>query len=806
VEPGAAKRATKVAGVTLTGLLAALLMASAAAGDGDLPSPGSPLPASGHDTAADSLDMRPAADTLAAPASRPGSADSLASRPSPADTLAPRMTAVDSAAAPATADTLATSARESQPQTGPQEHVASAPAAPAPRIALAPPLTPPSPAGTARGMADTVTMLPPVRVDADRAHTDGRPAATSVRLDRSQLMRFQPASTADAMLAAPGLDVSRTGPWASHVALRGLSGERVLVLVDGVRLQSGRGHGAQTSLVPVERLESVELLPGGNSAEFGSDALAGVVELRTHRDLLARRGTALLVTGRSGGPGGERSGLVRLRSVWPGIGAEVSAGRGALDALVTPDGRVPHSGYRDADAMARVQARLGASLLDLEHTRHVASDIQLPAFDNAAGSFAEYPQQARDASRLEWSLPRGGRRPEMRLLAVHQRFRTDFVESVTDSQFLRSRFVGTRTSRADDRIDTRSTSLQPTFRLGDTRLYGEYRHEGTRGPRATDVSVWNTAGAQVSASRETGESVPPARRDLLAGGVATALRWGMWRLDAGARHDWMHSRADSTPVSFTSRLDVVDERTSVDAGLSATFGAVAPYARAATGFRAPNLEERYFNDEIHGGLRLFGNPDLRAERSRTLELGTRMQASGRFGLEGARLSLYRSEVRDLITLRYLGQLYLVPRFQYTNVERARLEGVEFEASGAAGPMKLSAGAAFPRGRDLATGEPLTDVGAARVTLDARVPVGRWLPYGQLALRGRWTNATLQDDPLLARPAFWTASAELSCVAWDTRWSLSVRNLTDTRYREPMSFIDEPGRSVSLSVRREFQWR
>ena len=115
------------------------------------------------------------------------------------------------------------------------------------------------------GVADTVTIIPPVHVEADRTQQSTRSSATTVRIDRAQIVRFQPATVSDALLAAPGVDVSRTGPWASQVSMRGLSGERVLVLVDGVRLDSGRGHGAQTSLVSVDKLESVDLLPGAAS-------------------------------------------------------------------------------------------------------------------------------------------------------------------------------------------------------------------------------------------------------------------------------------------------------------------------------------------------------------------------------------------------------------------------------------------------------------------------------------------------------------------------------------------------------------
>ena len=359
-----------------------------------------------------------------------------------------------------------------------------------------------------------------------------------------------------------------------------------------------------------------------------------------------------------------------------------------------------------------------------------------------------------------------------------------------------------KTSWADDRIDTRSTGVEPSLELGALRLHGEFRHESTRGPRFTDLNIFNSSGVQTSSTRDPGEAMPPARRDVLAGGAFASATWRNLRLESGLRYDWLRSRADSTPQSFTPELDVTDRRWSAEGGLSRRFGAVTPYGRVASGFRAPNLEERYFNDDIHGGLRLFGNPDLRAERTGTVEVGVRTGELAGGRITSARLSAYRSRVDDLITLRYIGQLYLIPRFQYTNVRKARLDGIELQAEAAIGQVRLGANAAFPRGRDLATGAAIPDLGAARATLDVRVPAARLAPQGALALRVRWTDASAKDDVNLARPAFWTSSAELSGVAWDTRIALTVKNLTNTRYREPLSFIPEPGRTVLLSMRRE----
>src|SRR6185369_3197427 len=266
------------------------------------------------------------------------------------------------------------------------------------------------------GVADTITVLPPVRVNGERATQSTRSSATSVHLDRSKIARFQPATVSDALLSTPGVYVTRTGPWASQVSMRGLSGERVLVLVDGLRLEMGRGHGAQTSLVSVDKLESVDVLPGAGGAVYGSDALGGVVELNTHKNLLTERSATILLTARSATPGEENSAMGRVRYTSPAFGAELSAGAGGLDALVTPDGRVPNSSYHEYDISGRATANLGASWLDFEHTQHETRDIGLPAFGDGAGSHAEFPLQARDANRLEWLMPAAGRRPEMRVL------------------------------------------------------------------------------------------------------------------------------------------------------------------------------------------------------------------------------------------------------------------------------------------------------------------------------------------------------------------------------------------------------
>ncbi|OGF17087.1 MAG: hypothetical protein A2W00_00950 [Candidatus Eisenbacteria bacterium RBG_16_71_46] len=672
----------------------------------------------------------------------------------------------------------------------------------APFLALLAPL-----AAHADGMVDTVTVLPPVIVKGERALVPERTTATSVRLNRGSVTKFLPATASDALIAVPGVDLVKLGPWASRVSFRGLSGDRVLVLVDGVRVNTVRGHGAQASLVSLDRLDEVELLPGASSAQFGSDAMGGVINLVTHGSLLSNEPRlSAMVSARGSAPGDGWEQSARARLMMPSFGLELTGGLGGLTSLHTPDGAIPNSGDREEDYSARVAARAGSALFDFEHTHHAARDVGLPAFSNASGATGSYPLQQRDAQRLEMHLPGSGILSAAQLLAFHQSFRTHFDETTVDSTFLRGRFIATTTHATADRVASPAWSIGPQLRFkgpGALRLSGEYRREETGGPRSSRETVRYATGALASDTTTTGESIPPARRDAWSVAAFAGQTLHSLRIEGGTRFDALRSQADSATNSSTATLDVTDRRWSAEMGVARPIGSIEPYLHGASGFRAPNLQERYFNDEIHGGMRLFGNPDLRPERSLSYEVGVRASDAWGGVLRGTRLSVYRSDVDDLISLKYMGQLYLVPRFQYVNIERARIEGIELTSELRLGGVGLTLSAGMPRGVDRNTGEKLLDAGTPRATLDLTLPLPGPLPYARLATRVRWNDAVAGVDSSFARPAFTTGSIELSSVFSGFRAVLAVHNLWNVRYREPLSFIPEPGRTFAISFRHDF---
>ena len=71
----------------------------------------------------------------------------------------------------------------------------------------------------------------------------------------------------------------------ANVDLRGLGTNRTLVLVDGARTVPSNVSGVvDLNTIPAALIEGVEILTGGSSATYGSDAIAGVVNIRLKRD------------------------------------------------------------------------------------------------------------------------------------------------------------------------------------------------------------------------------------------------------------------------------------------------------------------------------------------------------------------------------------------------------------------------------------------------------------------------------------------------------------------------------------------
>jgi len=141
-----------------------------------------------------------------------------------------------------------------------------------------------------------------VVVTATRTETDASNVSTFVTVVRPEDLPVRPRTAAEMLRAVPGLKLSRYGGGANlaSASIRGSSANQVLVMIDGVRLNSARGDGVDLSDIPAQIIDRIEIVRGGSSALYGSDAMGGVINVITKRAAEAPI-TTLSLTGGSFG-------------------------------------------------------------------------------------------------------------------------------------------------------------------------------------------------------------------------------------------------------------------------------------------------------------------------------------------------------------------------------------------------------------------------------------------------------------------------------------------------------------------------
>jgi outer membrane receptor protein involved in Fe transport len=115
------------------------------------------------------------------------------------------------------------------------------------------------------------------RVSVDTPHTVTVTSAAEIETRRPQ-------STLQAIEKTPNLSSIGSNPSAERPRLRGLSSNRLLMVIDGERLNNFRSDplsGISPSVLDVTELESIEVVSGAGSSLYGSDALAGTINLVT---------------------------------------------------------------------------------------------------------------------------------------------------------------------------------------------------------------------------------------------------------------------------------------------------------------------------------------------------------------------------------------------------------------------------------------------------------------------------------------------------------------------------------------------
>ncbi len=116
-------------------------------------------------------------------------------------------------------------------------------------------------------------------------NSQGAASSSFVTVIRPDKEQNQFKTVTEVLQAASSVTVSQAGGLGqlSTVSIRGSSAEQVSVFLDGVRLNSASGGAVDFSTIPLSSLDRIEIIRGGASQRYGSDAIGGVILLYTKK-------------------------------------------------------------------------------------------------------------------------------------------------------------------------------------------------------------------------------------------------------------------------------------------------------------------------------------------------------------------------------------------------------------------------------------------------------------------------------------------------------------------------------------------
>ena len=557
-------------------------------------------------------------------------------------------------------------------------------------------------------------------------------------IDRGQIERSQARSVAQLLQGRAGIGLSNQGGLGKITTLniRGTESDHVLVLIDGVRMGSATAGLPALQDLPLDQIDRIEIVRGPRSSLYGSEAIGGVIQVFTRRGepglrqhLRVGAGSNALREASAGfAHGGERGwiGVDAAYQETDGINACRGAGFPVFRGCFTDEPDL--DGYRNRS----VSLRGGLDLTDTVMAEGTFLDADGDnEFDGSFTNRSETVQQVI-----------GGKLRH------------------TPSEKLKLELgIGRNRDKSDDYLDE-------TY-LG---RFGTVREQASL---QGDLAF--AAGQLLSAGVDWQEDVidsdtayDETRRDNRAVFVEYQGRFGARQFQGSLRSDDNEQFGEHT----TGSLGYGQE---FNEGLRFT-------SVYATGFKAPSFNDLYFP--------FFGNPGLRPESSRSLNLGLARYTQG----WSWTINAYETRVDDLVT-------YDAAIFLPNNIEKARLRGVELTFDTVLAGWQLSTQLSHSDPRNDTDGPNVGKLLARRARNTGRIDVDR--AFGDLRIGTTLTGASHRYDNAansVRLAGYGTLDLRME-YALHPSWTLQARasNVLDRQY-ETISYYNQSGREYGVSLR------
>lgn len=713
-------------------------------------------------------------------------------------------------------------------------------------------------AAQAQTPAPADPVLPEVSVSADRERRSVDETTATVTVipadkieqrfakDIRDLVRHEPGVTVRRAPARFGAALGATGrDGNAGFNIRGLEGNRVLIQVDGIRVPQAFSFGAANfgrgGYTEVSTVRSVEILRGPASTLYGSDGLAGVVSFFTFdpADLL---GDARLHASAAAAYAGEDDSTTWSLRTAARVSGDTARGSEVMAIVTRRDGQAlenfgtntaadvtrtapnpqdlsntsllakwvqrlsPDAQWRVT--LERVEAKQSADVLSARAAPPLAatSVLRLDARDDTERTRASVDGVVESlgwglADRLQWAV----------YAQDSQSVQRSFEDRNIAADRQRDNRYGARVSGINLQADKRLQTVALAHRL----VYG------------VDVARAEVTNLRTGTVPPPGESFPTkafadSDVDTLGLFVQDEISLGeRWFVTPGLRYDRFSLDPKDDPLFPGTPAALAASRVTPKLALRwRQSPTLSLYAQWAAGFRAPTPDQvnNGFTNLFSPGFAYVsvGNPDLKPETSRSVELGARGRAGGwRYAA-----AVFDGRFEDFIEQVQVGGTGTPAdplRFQFINLGEVRIRGVEARAAyRLSRAWQFEASYAQARGTDETRNRPLNSVQPPKLTFEAQ-----WRPWTDLSLaafvnrvwakaRDRIASAGQQQ---FATPAFTTL--DLAANWRINRWAevgAGVFNVTDRKVwhwsdvqgvAQTSPLLDaftQPGRNVAVRAR------
>ena len=641
--------------------------------------------------------------------------------------------------------------------------------------------------------------IEPVVVTADRnAQTLDKAAPNVSVVGRKTLNQASAQNLDDIVMYEPGVSVPSDNNRRGHASIniRGIDGNRILMMVDGVRIpESYAGGGSNGAIsgrdmVESDTLKQVDIVKGPYSALYGSDALGGVVNMVT-------LSPSDFVDADKRGHFGLKYGY-RSRDRSHGVTATAAGFHENAEGLLMLTRRQGHEtenmggdkSYSTSRTATNPQKNNAYNILakgNIGNERHRLETLYEQYYHandtvlaNGLGSQSRGPvtvatseSNARDRIRRQrieagYRYTSEGRLKEANLTAYQQKLRTE--DDAVDVSITRmgARQLGNSTRYSDYGFEQVIRGLtgrgvwEFDGAVKQTVVAGaEYKHTETARPRDS-LTVDNLTGAVskvYAGSTYPNKTFPDSKRKTLSlyaqdsltfgnGIVLTpALRYEKDKLNTSTDQAYLNANPTGTATRFSDSAFTPSLRLSMPMGEQFT-----GFATYSQGFRTPPFDSATmaFANTTYG-YAVIPNANLKSERSNSFELGMKFKNDR----ARAQVTAFYNRYRNFIDRTEVGTAIIggrpIIQYQYQNLDRVKTYGAEASAAYKFLPgWQVSGSIAWMRGKQQ-DGKPLDSAYPLNGVLGLDYTQEKW----GVGTKLRWSkkHSRVSSDTVFQAPGY-----------------------------------------------------